>query len=223
MAEPFADRREGGRELAELLSQFASRHDVVVLGLPRGGMPVADEVARALGAPLDVFVVRKLGVPGHEELAFGAIATGGIRVLNDDVVAATGLNHDEIYLVAERETDELQRRERLYRGDHNPLEVTGKTAIVVDDGLATGATMRAAVMALRERRAGSIVVAVPTASPQTCAKLGATADAVVCARMPERFMAVGLWYRDFAPTTDDEVRQLLEQARAAPADASRRG
>jgi predicted phosphoribosyltransferase len=215
----FADRRAGGRELAERLSQYAGREDVVVLGLPRGGIPVADEVARALGAPLDVFVVRKLAVPGHEELAFGAIASGGVQVLNDEVITGASIGRAEVDAVREREPRELERRERLYRGDCHPLDATGKTAIVVDDGLATGATMRAAVMALRERGAASIVVAVPTASPETCAAIGEAADDIICARTPEPFMAVGPWYRDSAPTTDDEVRWLLERAQASTAGA----
>jgi putative phosphoribosyl transferase len=223
MCEPFADRSAAGRELAERLSHYAGRDYVVVLGLPRGGVPVAYEVARALGAPLDVFVVRKLGVPGHEELAMGAIASGGVRVLNDEVVAATGVEQSEIDAVAERERSELERRERAYRGDRDLIDVEGCTAIVVDDGLATGATMRAAVEALRERHAASIVAAVPTASPQTCADVGEIVDEMVCARTPEPFMAVGLWYRDFTATSDDEVRTLLEDAaRTSPAKASRR-
>jgi predicted phosphoribosyltransferase len=192
----------------------------VVLGLPRGGVPVAYEVARALDAPLDVFVVRKLGVPGQEELAMGAIASGGVRVLNDEVVAATGIDEPEIEVVAERERAEVERRERTYRGDRHPIDVEGRTAIVVDDGLATGATMRAAVKALRERRAGTIVVAVPTASPETCAELGEAVDEIICARTPEPFIALGLWYDDFTPTSDDEVRRLV--AEAAPAPAARR-
>jgi putative phosphoribosyl transferase len=224
MHEPFADRSAAGRELAERLSHHAGRDDVVVLGLPRGGVPVAYEVALALSAPFDVLVVRKLGVPGHEELAMGAIASGGVRVLNDEVVAATGVEQSEIDAVAERERTELERRERAYRGDRDPVDVDGCTTIVVDDGLATGATMRAAVEALRERQAASIVAAVPTASPQSCADLGKIVDEMVCARTPEPFMAVGLWYRDFTPTSDDEVRTLLEDAaRNSAATAARRG
>ena len=220
MREPFADRSAAGRELAEHLSHYAGRDDVVVLGLPRGGVPVAYEVARALDAPMDVFVVRKLGVPGHEELAMGAIASGGVRVLNEDVVAAIGIEERDIDAVAARERTELERRERTYRGDRHPIDVEGRTAIVVDDGLATGATMRAAVKALRERRAGTIVVAVPTASPETCAELGEAVDEIICARTPEPFIALGLWYDDFTPTSDDEVRRLV--AEAAPAPAARR-
>jgi predicted phosphoribosyltransferase len=177
-------------------------------------VPVAYEVARALRAPFDVFVVRKLGVPGHEELAMGAIASGGVRVLNDDVVAVTGVTDSEIDAVTRRERGELQRRERAYRGDRDPIGVEGRTAIVVDDGLATGATMRAAITALRERRAAVIVVAVPTASRETCAEIGRIVDEIICTRTPEHFLAVGRWYRDFSPISDDEVRSLLEEAQA---------
>jgi len=212
MQEPFADRRAAGRELAGRLSAYADRDEIVVLGLPRGGVPVAYEVARALNAPLDVFVVRKLGVPGHEELAMGAIASGGVRVLNEEVVAATRVARDAIEAVAERERIELERRERAYRGDRDPVDVAGRTAIVVDDGLATGASMRAAVEALRQRRAATIVAAVPAAAPQTCSELAAMVEEMVCVHTPEPFVAVGLWYRDFGETTDDEVRALLEQA-----------
>jgi predicted phosphoribosyltransferase len=205
----FADRSAAGRELAERLSRYAGRKDIAVLGLPRGGVPVAYEVAAALAAPLDVFVVRKLGVPGHEELAMGAIASGGVRVLNERVVNEVGIDAPEIEAVADRERAELERRERAYRGERDPIDVEGKTVIVVDDGLATGATMRAAITALRDRQADTIVVAVPTGSPQTCAEIGETVDEIVCARTPEEFTAVGVWYRDFEPTSDDEVRRLL--------------
>jgi putative phosphoribosyl transferase len=209
MTARFLDRREAGRRLAADLAQYANRADVRVFALPRGGVPVAFEVARALDAPLDVFVVRKLGVPGHEELAMGAIASGGVRVLNERVVNQVGIDESEIEAVADRERAELERRERAYRGERDPIDVEGKTVIVVDDGLATGATMRAAITALRDRQADTIVVAVPTGSPETCAEIGATVDEVVCARTPEEFTAVGLWYRDFEPTSDDEVRRLL--------------
>jgi putative phosphoribosyl transferase len=205
----FDDRSAAGRELAKRLSRYAGRKDIVVLGLPRGGVPVAYEVAAALAAPLDVFVVRKLGVPGHEELAMGAIASGGVRVLNERVVNEVGIDAPEIEAVADRERAELERRERAYRGERDPIDVEGKTVIVVDDGLATGATMRAAITALRDRQADTIVVAVPTGSPQTCAEIGETVDEIVCARTPEEFTAVGVWYRDFEPTSDDEVRRLL--------------
>lgn len=207
----FADRRAAGRELAARLRPYAGRPDVLVLGLPRGGVPVAYEVARALRAPLDVFVVRKLGVPGHGQLAMGAIASGGTMVLNEDVVGAVGVGEQEIEAVVREEGRELERRERLYRRDRGPLPVSGRTAIVVDDGLATGATMRAAVTALRQRGAGSVVVAVPTASPVTCREIGETVDEIVCVFTPEPFTAVGLWYDDFAPTSDDDVRELLHR------------
>jgi predicted phosphoribosyltransferase len=209
---PFEDRRAGGRQLAERLRHHAGGPDVVVLGLPRGGVPVAFEVASALDARLDVFVVRKLGVPGHEELAMGAIASGGVRVLNEQVVAAVGIEEADIEAIAAREARELELRERLYRGDRPPVAVGGSTAIVVDDGLATGATMRAAVLALRRRDADRIVVAVPTAAPATCATLKGQVDEIVCALTPDPFGAVGSWYRDFSPTSDDEVRDLLERA-----------
>ena len=205
----FEDRRDAGRRLADQLGHYAGRQDVVVLGLPRGGVPVAFEVARALEAPLDVFLVRKLGVPGHEELAMGAIASGGVRVLNADVISGAGLSDAQIEAVSLRELEQLERQERAYRGDRAPIDVTGRTAILVDDGLATGATMRAAVAALRDRGAGVIVVAVPTAPSETCAALRREVDEVVCAHTPDPFMAVGLWYRDFAPVGDQEVADLL--------------
>jgi predicted phosphoribosyltransferase len=205
MRGPFADRSAAGRELAEHLSHYARRDDVVVLGLPRGGVPVAHEVARALDAPMDVFVVRKLGVPGHEELPMGAIASGGVRVLNDEVVAAIGISERDIEDVATRERAKLERRERTYRGDRDPLDVEGRIAIVVDDGLATGATMRAAVTALRERRPRTIVVAVPIASPETCAEVGEAVNEVICAQTPERLMCVGLWLRDATSAPDPPV------------------
>ena len=209
----FADRRAAGRELAAHLTKFAGREDVIVLGLPRGGIPVAHEVAAALQAPLDALVVRKLGVPRREELAFGAIASGGVRVLNDDVVSQARLDATTVERIAAAELLELERRERLYRGDRPAVDVRGRTALVVDDGLATGATMRAAVQALRELGAGAVVVAVPIAAWQTCEELARQAATVVCARTPDPFVAVGLWYRDFSPTTDDEVRDLLEVSR----------
>ncbi len=205
----FKDRREGGRLLAESLSRYAERPDAIVLGLPRGGVPVAAEVAQALGAPLDVFVVRKLGVPGHEELAMGAIASGGVRVLNEDVVASIGIPEREIDRVAAQELETLEAQERAYRGRRGPLDARGRTAILVDDGLATGVTMRAAIAALRRLGAAAIVVAVPTAPRETCEALTREVDDLVCASTPEPFTAVGLWYRDFAPVSDDEVRVLL--------------
>jgi putative phosphoribosyl transferase len=205
----FADRRDAGRVLAAALTPYAGRDDVVVLGLPRGGVPVAYEVARALGAPLDVFLVRKLGVPGHEELAMGAIASGDVMVLNHDVVTTTGIEASELELVTDRELETLRRQEAGYRGERPPVDVMDRVVIVVDDGLATGATMRAAVRALRDRGAGRLVVAVPTAPRETCQALRDEVDEVVCVITPDPFMAVGLWYRDFAAVSDEEVRRLL--------------
>ena len=205
----FRDRRDAGRLLAAKLGTYANRPDVLVLALPRGGVPVAYEVARALGAPLDVFLVRKLGIPGHEELAMGAIASGGGRVLNDEVVRALNIPDRVIDAVAAREAQELARRERLYRGGRPPLDVRGRTVILVDDGLATGATMQAAVKAVRQQRPARLVVAVPIAPPETCEELRTEADEVICAVTPEPFHAVGLWYQDFSQTTDEEVRDLL--------------
>jgi erythromycin esterase-like protein/predicted phosphoribosyltransferase len=211
--ERFRDRNEAGRLLAKKLTAYANRPDVLVLALPRGGVPVAYEIARALGAPLDVFVVRKLGIPGYEELAMGAVATGGVRVLNDQIVQRLGIPKYVIDAVAAREEQELARRERLYRGGRPPPDVRGRTVILVDDGLATGATMRAAVMALRQLQPARIVVAIPTGSPDTCEELRSEVDEVVCAITPEPFLAVGHWYEDFSQTTDEEVRDLLAQAR----------
>ena len=205
----FEDRHDAGRQLAQSLMHYAGHEDVVVLGLPRGGVPVAFEVARALRVPLDVFLVRKLGVPGHEELAMGAIASGGVRVFNEDVLAAIRVRPEAIEAVAARELGRLQEQERVYRGERAPLDVSDRVAILVDDGLATGATMRAAIEALRDRGAGAIVVAVPTAPSETCEALRREVDEVVCARTPDPFMAVGLWYRDFAPVDDEEVAALL--------------
>jgi predicted phosphoribosyltransferase len=207
----FQDRTEAGRELARHLANYADRPDVVVLALPRGGVPVAYEVARALQAPLDVFLVRKLGVPGHEELAMGAIASGGVRVLNRDVLCALGISDAVVDMVAERAGEELRRREQLYRDDRPAPEVRGKTVVLVDDGLATGSTMRAAVAALRRLGPAHVVVAVPVGAAETCAELGEQAE-VVCARTPEHFLAVGMWYDDFTQTGDDEVRELLARA-----------
>jgi predicted phosphoribosyltransferase len=208
----FRDRTEGGRMLAEKLRAYANHPDVLVLALPRGGVPVAYEVARALNAPLDVFLVRKLGVPGHEEFAMGAIATGGVRVLNEQVVRALGIPDYVVEAVAAKEQQELARRERLYRGDRAPPDVRGKTVILVDDGLATGSTMQAAVRALRQQNASRIVVGVPVAAPETCELLRQEVDDIICAVTPEPFRAVGLWYEDFSQTTDEEVRDLLERA-----------
>lgn len=206
----FRDRSEAGRLLgAELGRRFGSQPDALVLALPRGGVPVAFEVALALDAQLDVFVVRKLGVPGHEELAMGAIASGGICVMNDDVLRYEVVSQAQIDEVTKREQQELERREKSYRGSSAPLDVTGRTVFVVDDGLATGATMRAAVRALRKMNAGRIIVAVPVAAKETCLEFRSEADDIVCLRTPSPFQAVGLWYEDFTQTTDEEVRRLL--------------
>jgi predicted phosphoribosyltransferase len=213
MTEPFADRTEAGRILGEsLAARYGNRTDVVVLGLPRGGIPVADEVARALNAPLDVFVVRKLGTPGREELAMGAIASGGLVVINDDVVDTLKITREEIDAEVVHERAELDRREALYRGGRPRLDLAGKVAILVDDGLATGSTMRAAVDAARRDHPARIVVAVPAGSPSACEEFNRIADDCVCAITPEPFRAVGYWYEDFSQTTDDEVRAILERS-----------
>lgn len=209
----FRDRIEAGAGLADALRHYAGRSDVIVLGLPRGGMPVASEVAKKLDAPLDVFVVRKLGVPGHEELAMGAIATGGVRLANRDVIESLGIAPAVIDSVARQEQAELDRREELYRGTQPLRPLRGQTVILVDDGLATGSTMRAAILAARQQEAARIVVAAPVGAASTCVELASEADEVVCVRMPEPFIAVGLWYSDFTPTTDEEVRDLLDQHR----------
>lgn len=209
----FEDRRQAGRTLAQRLTSYAGRADVVVLALPRGGVPVGFEVAQALRAPLDVFIVRKLGVPGHEEYAMGALASGGVRVLNHNVVHMLGIGEADVDAVTRREQEELERRERLYRGDQPPPAVRGCTVLLVDDGLATGSTMHAAVKALRRQEPARIVVAVPTAAADTCEELRGAADEVVCASTPEPFLAVSQWYEDFSQTSDDEVRELLALAR----------
>ena len=214
MVRAFATRREAGEKLAEKLAAYADSPDLIVLALPRGGVPVGYEVARALHAPLDVFLVRKLGVPGYEELAMGAIATGGVRVLNQEVTSQMDIPETVIDAVAQRENEELQRRERLYRQDRAEPNVRGRTIILVDDGLATGSTMRAAAAAIRQMQPAKIVVAVPVAARETCEELQGEVDEVICAVTPEPFMAVGAWYADFSQTTDDEVRELLQ--RAAP-------
>jgi len=208
----FRNRTDAGDRLAEKLEHYASRPDVIVLALPRGGVPVGYEVARSLGAPLDVFLVRKLGVPGREELAMGAIASGGVRVLNEDVMSELQIPQQWVDVVAARELEELRRREAAYRDGRSAPDVRGKTVILVDDGLATGASMRAAVAALRKLGPARIVVAVPVGAQQTCDEFRDVADEVVCAEMPDPFYAVGSWYADFDQTTDDEVRALLADA-----------
>jgi predicted phosphoribosyltransferase len=207
----FRDRQEAGRQLADALIPYAPR-DAVVLGLPRGGVPVAFEVARRLGAPLDICIVRKLGVPGHEEFAMGAIASGGVELLSPSTVRRLELTQGQVAHVIGRERQELERRERAYRDGRPVVDVRGRTAIVVDDGLATGASMRAAVMARRQRQPAAIIVAVPVASATTCQELRHIADACVCLHTPEPFFGVGQWYADFGQTTDDEVRTLLAAA-----------
>jgi predicted phosphoribosyltransferase len=211
----FLDRTDAGRQLAKRLAEYADRPDVVVLALPRGGVPVAYEVARALHAPLDVFLVRKLGVPGHEELAMGAIASGGVRVLNEEVVRSLQIPDEVIDEVAEAEQEELQRRERLYRGSRPAPDVRNRIVILVDDGLATGSTMRAAVAALRQSGPAQIVVAVPVGALETCAELQREADRIWCLQAPDPFYAVGLWYETFSQTTDQEVSEMLEYAALA--------
>jgi len=212
MERAFPNRTEAGRLLAKKLVKYAGRDDVIVLGLPRGGVPVAFEVAQRLGAPLDVFIVRKLGVPGFEELAVGAIASGGVRVLNEDVMRALPNADELIESVTERETVELDRREQTYRNGRAAPELRDRIVILVDDGLATGATMRAAVKALRQRGVAKIVVAVPVGPPDTCREFEDEADETVCASTPEFFQAVGQYYEDFSQTSDEEVRELLARA-----------
>jgi putative phosphoribosyl transferase len=208
----FRNREEAGRALTSKLHRYAGRQDTLVLALPRGGVPVAFQVARALDVPLDVVLVRKLGVPGREELAMGAIAAGGTTVLNQEPIARFGVTRPELMEVVGREQQELERQERLYRAGPPP-EVDGKTVILVDDGLATGSTMRVAARALRRAGADRIVVAVPVAAPEACDTLHTEADSIVCAHTPEGFVAVGEYYDDFSPTTDEEVRDLLSAAR----------
>jgi putative phosphoribosyl transferase len=210
----YRNRSEAGRYLSTQLANYSDRDDVRVLALPRGGVPVAFEVAKTLHAPLDIFLVRKLGVPGHEELAMGAISTGGVRVLNQDVVNYLRIPDDVIDAVAANELRELERRELAYRGNRPEPEVYGKTVILVDDGLATGSTMRAAAAALRKRKPARIVVAVPVSAPETCDEYRMGVDEIICARTPTPFLGVGRWYRDFSQTTDEEVRELLAAAGA---------
>jgi predicted phosphoribosyltransferase len=217
--DPYGNRREAGVTLAAQLQAYAARPDVVVLALPRGGVPVAYEVARSLHAPLDVFLVRKLGVPGHEELAMGAIASGGVRVLNADIVQWYGIAPPIIEAIAQAEGAELERRETAYRDNRPPVELHGRTVLLIDDGLATGSTMKAAVQAVRAHGPARIVVAVPVGAADTCRDLGGVADEVVCAQTPRDFRAVGLWYRDFSQTTDEEVRELLGRAPEAAGQA----
>jgi putative phosphoribosyl transferase len=211
MANLFRNRREAGRQLASKLSKYKDELNLIVLGLPRGGVPVAYEVARALNAPMDVFLVRKLGVPQQPELAIGAIASGGARVMNDDILRLLHLPNYIIEQITARERHELERREQIYRHGLPPLDVRGRTVILVDDGLATGASMRAAVLALRELKPARIVVAVPTASTETCDAFRDEVDEIICAQTPDPFIAVGAWYDDFSPTTDEEVTELLER------------
>ena len=218
----FASRAAAGRVLAEQLLAHRGRPNVVILGLVRGGIPVAAEVARALAAPLDVLIVRKLGVPGHEELAAGAIAESGALLLNDDVVSAEGVTRAQLDGAIARESAEIERRQRLYRRDRSALALTDRSVILVDDGLATGATMRASILAVRNRGAAEVVAAAPVGARETCAALGELADAVVCVLMPDPFIAVGAWYADFRPTADDEVIRLLERFGRSPASSSGR-
>ena len=224
MAPRFLNRADAGRRLAATLSAYAGRADVIVLALPRGGVVVAYEVARELDVPLDVFTVRKLGVPGHEELAMGAIASGGALVLDEALVRELRISERDLRAVIAAEQRELERREKEYRGDRPPPDIAGRTVVLVDDGLATGASMRVAVAALKQEHPARIVVAVPIAPPETCEALRREADDVVCGVTPEPFYAVGLWYEDFTQTTDKEVHDLLERARheLAPAPLPRR-
>lgn len=209
---PFKDRRDAGRKLAQKLSAYAGKPDILVLALPRGGVPVAYEVALALSAPLDVFIVRKLGLPGREELAMGAVASGGVRVLNGDIVRMLSIPEEVINIVVKRELRELQRREELYRGNRPTPEVRERTILLIDDGLATGASMRAAIAGLRVQNPARIVVAVPAAAPEACEAFQAEVDEIVCAITPEPFYGVGRWYEDFSQVTDEEVRMLLKEA-----------
>lgn len=217
----FSDRRQAGRVLATKLAAYAGRSDVVVLALPRGGVPVAAEVADALGAPLDVFVVRKLGVPYQPELAMGAIASGGVRVLNDEVIAAAQITLPMLEAATRIQQRELERREQAYRNGRPAMPLKEKTVILVDDGLATGSTMRAAIEAVKRSQPSRVVVAVPVGASETCYELARMADEVICVEMPVPFSAVGLWYDDFSQTTDDDVRALLDEAARAPAGPRR--
>jgi putative phosphoribosyl transferase len=210
----FEDRRDAGLQLAALLTRYKGEPDLLVLALPRGGVPVAYEVAQALSAPLDVFLVRKLGVPGHEELAMGAIASGGVRVINEDVVSSLWLNEQTVDTVAAREMQTLEQREKSYRGERPRINVRGRMVILVDDGLATGASMRAAIRALRKQEPRKLIVAVPVAPPEACQALEPEVDEIVCVMTPRLFLGVGRWYEDFSQTTDEEVRGLLGRTAA---------
>lgn len=223
MRQRFKDRRDAGRALAARLGHLADDDTALVLALPRGGVPVGFEVAESLGVPLDVLIVRKLGVPGHEELAMGAIASGNIRIVNETVTSEVDVSERAFAAAAAQEEVELERRERLYRGTDMPLDVQGRTAILVDDGLATGATMRAAIAASQRRGAGRVVVGVPAASPSTVAALAREVDEIVSVITPEPFQAVGVWYEDFSQTQDDEVRELLARVRPDSTDRRTRG
>ena len=215
----FRDRRDAGHRLAAELRAYVNRPDVIVLALPRGGVPVGDVIARELGVPLDVFVVRKLGLPWHDELAMGAIASGGVQVLNRDLMRIAHVSQAQLEQVVVAERAELERRERLYRGDRPFPDLRGKTVILVDDGLATGSTLRAAITALRLEGPTRIVVAVPVAAPEVCDSFRDVADEIICAETPEPFRSVGQWYDDFSQTTDEEVHELLAGARSgAPAE-----
>jgi putative phosphoribosyl transferase len=220
MSHLFTDRRAAGRRLAEELDAYRHTAKLLVLALPRGGVPVAYEVARALNAPLDVFLVRKLGVPGHEELAMGAIAAGGVRILNRGVVRALRISEERIDAVAEAEMKELQRRDHEYRGALPPADVAGRTVILIDDGLATGSTMRAAAAAVSARHPARLVIAVPVGARESCTSLLDAADEVVCVETPDPFYGVGMWYEHFSQTTDDEVRELLQRSRALASGSS---
>jgi predicted phosphoribosyltransferase len=217
----FPDRRAAGRALARGLGAYADRTDVIILALPRGGVPVGYELARALSAPLDVFLVRKLGVPGHEELGFGALASGGVRTLNDEVVRGLDIDEATIERVTAKEARELERRDRAYRGDRARPQVAGRVVILVDDGLATGSSMRVAIEAIRGQQPDRIVVAVPVAPPEACREIRDQVDEIVCLMTPEPLTAIGLWYEDFTPTSDDEVREILTAGQRQTAPTAR--
>lgn len=208
----FADRKDAGEKLAQKLSEYTSADNVVVLGLPRGGVPVAYEVAKAIRSPMDIFLVRKLGVPGQEELAMGAIASGGVRVLNDSLIDQLSITDKMLASVAAQEQQELERRERVYRGDNPHVELTDKKAILVDDGIATGASMKAAIEALRAHKPEKIIVAVPVSPPDTYMEIKEQVDEIVCIDTPQPFYGVGMWYDDFSQTTDEEVKEYMNQA-----------